>query len=115
MAVKISAAALVNYGASGSPFGSEVLLNAAVGPTYLSQATVALLSASLGASLPTWWQFVLSGAGATDIQYTPDSGTTWRSLRQGTGTLCYVDTGGSIRILNNFGGTTNIFVVPIKQ
>lgn len=115
MAVRISFSALVNYGAAGSPFGSEVLLNAAVGPTYLSQASVALINAGLAATMPTWMQFVLSGAGATDIQYTPDSGTTWRSMRMGTGTLAYVDTGGSIRILNNFGGTTNIFVVPIKQ
>ena len=115
MAVKISANAIVNYGASGSPFGSEVLVNAAVGPTYLSQSTATTINAGLGASLPTWLLITTSTTQAVDIQYTPDSGATWRGMKQGTSTLVYADTGGSIRLFNNATGTVNTFIVPIKQ
>ena len=99
----------VTYGAAGSPFGSEILLNAPVGPMYLSASS----QAQLATVLPNFCliTFALPG-GSGDIQYTPDNGTTWRSCRQGSSTLLYVDTGGTIRLFNVLA--SNVYLVPIK-
>ncbi len=50
MAVKISVDSLVTYGAAGSPFGSEVLINIAAGPNYITRTSVVLLAKVL----PAW-------------------------------------------------------------
>src|SRR5882672_2673400 len=101
MAVKISVDSLVNYGAAGSPFGSEIIINIVAGPNYITRTSVNLLAKVL----PSWLLLVdgLAGPGGFDVQYTPDSGATWRSMRQGTSTLVYADTGGSIRIFGTQG------------
>lgn len=112
MAVKISVDSLVNYGAAGSPFGSEVLINVLVGPNYITRTSVNLLSSVLPALI-----LFSPGSGGGGVQpafqYTPDSGTTWRTT---SSTLLYCDTGGSIRIFGNHAaGTLNVFAVPIRQ
>lgn len=106
----ISVDSLVNYGAGGSPFGSEILLNVAVGPMYLARSVTLLASV-----LPCTALITVGTPGVSiDVQYTPDSGATWRAMRQGSSTLCYVDAGGSIRLFNSFQGGANVFFVPVK-
>lgn len=113
MAVKISVDSLVTYGAAGSPYGSEIIINIAVGPNYITRTSVNLLATVL----PAWLQ--LAAQAVTDgwqLQYTPDAGVTWRTFTATTGTLVYADTGGSIRIFGTHGaGTLNVFCVPIRQ
>ena len=114
MAVKISVDSLVTYGAAGSPFGSEIIINISPGPNYITRTSVNLLARVL----PAWLQLVdgLAGPGGFDVQYTPDAGTTWRSAKMGTSTLIYADTGGSWRIFGTHAaGTLNVFCVPIRQ
>ena len=110
MAVKIGFNSATTFGASGSFYGSEVVINVPVGPAYLSQNSQPLLG------LPTWLQLVTSPAQSVDIQYTPDAGTTWISCRQGTGTLIFADTAGSYRLFGQQpAGTVDVRAVPIKQ
>src|SRR5882724_850716 len=112
MAVKISVDSLVNYGAAGSPFGSEIIINVAVGPNYITRTSVNLLAKVLPALLLfTIGDMTLQGAGV-QIQYTPDSGATWRNMIMNTSTLVYCDTGGSIRLFGGHAaGTLNVFCV----
>ena len=113
MAVKISVDSLVNYGAAGSPFGSEILVNVVAGPNYITRTSITLLSGVL----PSWLTVVdgTGGLSNLDVQYTPDSGTTWRSAKMGTNTLIYADTGGSWRLFNPNATSLNVFIVPQKQ
>ena len=100
----------VTYGQAGSPYGSELLLNAPVGPMYLSASS----QAQLARVLPAWCLITFGVPGQQgDVQYTPDNGTTWRSCRQGSSTLLYVDTGGTIRLFCVLA--SNVFLVPIRQ
>lgn len=104
----------VTYGNAGSPFGSEILLNISAGPFYLSASS----QAQLARVLPCLARITMgdaTGAQGTDIQYTPDNGATWRSTKSGTGTLIYVDSGGTIRLFGtHVTGTLNVFFVPMK-
>lgn len=113
MAVKISVDSLVNYGAAGSPFGSEIIINISAGPNYITRTSVNLLAKVL----PAWLLFTKqTSAEGWAVQYTPDSGATWRDMTMGTATLAYCDTGGTIRIFGNHAaGVLNVFCVPIKQ
>ncbi len=103
MAVKISVDSLVNYGAPGSPYGSEILLVAAAGPLYMMRS-VALLASQL----PTHGWIILAGTSNVDVQYTADSGATWRSMLSGSSTYVYLDTGGSIRVFNNTPASVDV-------
>lgn len=101
----------VTYGNAGSPFGSEILLNAPLGPMYLSSSSQNLLAGVL----PSYCLLTFDApAGSGDIQYTPDNGATWRSCRQGSSSLLYVDTGGTIRLFSVLANT-RVFLVPIRQ
>lgn len=109
MANRIPFGVLTNFGASGSSYGSELLINVPVGPAYITASSQALLAASL----PGWVMFSSAQLGAVQIQYTPDSGTTWRTVAAaGSGTLLYVEATGSWRL---FGvNAANLYAVPIK-
>lgn len=110
MAVKISVDSLVTMGAAGSPYGSEIIINIASGPNYITRTSINLLALVL----PAWLQ--LSTQTQTEgwaIQYTPDAGVTWRNT---SSTLIYADTGGAYRIFGNHpAGTLNVFCIPIRQ
>ncbi len=51
-----------------------------------------------------------------DVQYSPDSQVTWYGMKQGTGTLAFCDTAGSIRLFGQHAaGTVNVRAYAIKQ
>jgi hypothetical protein len=111
MANRIPFGTLVNFGASGSSYGSEILINVPVGPRYFAASSEATLCAQLG--LPGWVMFSSTQLGAVQLQYTPDSGTTWRTTATaGSGSLLYIDTTGSMRMLGV--NVANLYAVPVK-
>ncbi len=110
MAVRIGFNSAITFGASGSFYSSEIIINVAIGPNYISQNSQPLLP------LPCWVQFTLDPGSSVDVQYSPDSQTTWFSCRQGTGTLVFCDTAGSYRLFGaQAAGTLNARAFAIKQ
>ena len=109
MAVKIGVGGgPLTFGVAGSFFGSEVLVNAAVGPNYLSAASVTLLSSAM----PCMLMASLPGTSQVTVQYTPDAGVTWRALNSCT--MFYAD-GSTTRLFNSGAGSLNAFLTPLKQ
>ena len=110
MAVRIGFNSATTFGQSGSFYSSEIIINVAVGPNYISQNSQTLLP------LPNWILFVLEPGQSVDVQYSPDSQVTWFSMRQGTSTLMFCDTAGSVRLFGAQGaGTANVRAFAIKQ
>lgn len=98
MALPITVAEQVNFGADGSAFNAE-----GTSITTASSATV----------LTVGWWMVLNGAHNT-VQYSPDSGTTWRTLiGDSVGGLVYSD-GYNVRIENDATGGTSSFYTQLK-
>lgn len=106
MANKMPFGVLTSFGASGSAFGSETTINVAAGPNYLSAST----NPTLG--LPSWMMFQFA-SGAVTLQYTPDSGVTWRNFMAGSGAIAYVESTGSWRLFATNAG--NVLATQIKQ
>lgn len=111
MAVKIGINSNLTFGQSGSFYSSEIIINAAVGPNYISTTSQTLLP------LPNWILFVTpETAGVIDVQYSPNGGGVWRSMKQGTSTLMFCDTVGSVRLFGKqASGTRNVRAFAIKQ
>lgn len=87
----------LNFGSSGSPFGSE---------TTASSATTRTLTLGVG-----WWM-IQTGAHNT-VYYTPDSGTTKRTfINVSSGGLAWSD-GNSIAILSDSTGDSSTRYVSI--
>jgi hypothetical protein len=114
MAVKIAVVGALTYGSAGSPFGSEILLSAAAGPTYLA-SSVTLLNQQSPSIFPCVLQLVKfpPAAGGIEIQYTPDAGVTWRSLGSQSSMWIYAD-GSTTRIFNNSLTASQLFITPIR-
>lgn len=106
MANKMPFGVITNFGASGSAFGSETNISVAAGPNYLSATT----NPTLG--LPSWMMFQFA-SGAVTLQYTPDSGATWRNWQAGSGALAYVESTGTFRLFATNAG--NVLATQIKQ
>lgn len=110
MAVRIGFHSTTTFGASGSFYSSEIIINVSPGPYYVSANTATLLP------LPNWILFTLPTGQSVDVQYSPDSQVTWYSMRQGTSTLMFCDTAGSIRLFgNHIAGTVDVRAFAIKQ
>lgn len=111
MAVRIGFHSATTFGQSGSFYSSEIIINVATGPNYISANSQTLLP------LPNWILFVKSPAElGTDVQYSPDSQVTWFSMAQGTSTLMFCDTAGSVRLFGTHAaGTVNVRAFAIKQ
>ena len=110
MAVRIGFQSATVFGAAGSFYSSEIIINTIVGPNYISANSQTLLP------LPNWILFVLPTGQSVDVQYSPDSQVTWVSMRQGTSTLMFCDTAGSVRLFGaHDAGTVNVRAFAIKQ
>ena len=99
----------LNFGAVASPFSSE---------TAVLLTTTQIVTLSQGV-----WMVKLGGSagGAATLEYSPDSGTTWRVLNRGgadasssPGAVVYSD-GFNVRIANNTSvSTTTTYYTQIK-
>jgi len=86
------------FGSTGSSFGSE---------------TTTVTTANATTVLSVGWWMILNGAHNT-VQYTPDAGTTQRTLiAASAGGLVWSD-GFNLRILNDATGTTSSFFTQIR-
>jgi hypothetical protein len=113
MAVKIAVVGALAYGSGGSPFGSEILLNAAAGPTYLA-SSVTLLNQQSPSIFPSVLQITHAAGVGMEVQYTPDAGVTWRTLGNQSAYWIYAD-GSTTRVFNNTPGSINVFLVPVRS
>lgn len=110
MAVRIGFNSAITFGQSGSFYSSEIIINLSPGPFYLSQNTATLLP------LPAWVYLITPAGQSVDVQYSPDSQVTWFGMKQGTSTLAFCDTAGSIRLFGNHdAGTVNVRAYAAKQ
>lgn len=109
MSVRIGINSVLTFGASGSFYSSEILISMVAGPNYISATSETLLP------LPNWVLFTLPTATAVDVQYSPDAGVSWVSMRQGTSTLMFCDTAGSVRLFNSGPAGTDARAFAIKQ
>jgi len=110
MAVRIGFHSATTFGASGSFYSSEIIINLSAGPYYLSANTATLLP------LPAWVYLITPEGQSVDVQYSPDSQVTWYGMKQGTSTLAFCDTAGSIRLFGNHAaGTVNVRAYAARQ
>lgn len=109
MANRMPIRGALTYGAAGSAFGSELKINVPASTVvYLSESNSVISAAGC---IPTWAQITYAGDPLVNIQYTPDAGTTWRTVST---TLIYCD-GSSTRLQAQGATAASVFFVPIKQ
>src|SRR5574337_558095 len=91
--------------------GSAVNFGAA-GSAYTTESTVTLASAA-NYTVPAGYQFVTGDGTGAQLQYSPNSGTTWRQVNaNGYGGDCYSD-GYNWRVHNNATTAITIYVFSI--
>lgn len=86
------------FGSTGSAYGAETTTT-----TGANQTTV----------LPLGWWMVLNGA-RQSVQYTPDAGTTFRTLIAASAAGVVWSDGFNVRIANDATGGTSAFYSQIK-
>ena len=113
MANLINLATQLNYGANSSPFGAE---------TAVLLTTTQVVTLSQGV-----WQVSLGGSagGGATLEYSPDSGTTWRPLARGeadstkggaSSAAAVFSDGFNLRIKgNNSVSTTTTYYTQVKS
>src|SRR5262245_25906341 len=86
------------FGSAGSAYGAETTTTSAANATTV---------------LPVGWWMVVNGA-RNSVQYTPDAGTTQRTLIAASAAGTVWSDGFNVRVLNDATGGTSAFMTQIK-